>query len=104
MINRFFKITVILISFFFLTGFITFFALLGPSITAFSTGNIYKAGAQYIVNKTIKDTTGKNSLSFIKDKIEKKDVSENLNQELALLVEKNIKLTRKKLNLKRINQ
>ena len=104
MVNRFFKITVTLISFFFLTGFITFFTLLGPSITAISSGNIYKAGTQYLANKAIKDTTGKNSLTFIKDKIEKKDVNENFNQELALMVEKNIKLTRKKLNLKRINQ
>ena len=59
MINKFLKITVILVSFFFLTGFITFFSLLGPSVTAFTTGNIYKAGAQYLINKSIKDTTGK---------------------------------------------
>ena len=104
MIDRFVKIAVILISFFFLTGFITLFSLLGPGITALTSGNIYKAGAQYIANKAIRDSTGKNSLNFIKDKIEKKDVNENSIQELMLLVEKNIKLTRKKLNLKNINQ
>ena len=104
MINRFLKITVILVSFFFLTGFITFFSILGPGVTAFTTGNIYKAGAQYLINKSIKDTTGKSSLSIIKEKIEKKDVNEDLNRQLMLLVEKRIKLTRKKLNLEKINQ
>ena len=104
MINRFVKIVGILISFFFLTGFIAFFSILGPSVTAITSGNIYKAGAQYYINKSIKDTTGKNSLDFVKEKIEKKDNKNYLNQELKQLVERRIKLARKKLNLKNINQ
>ncbi len=104
MINRFVKIAGILISFFFLTGFIAFFSILGPSVTAITSGNIYKAGAQYYINKSIKDTTGKNSLDFVKEKIEKKDNKNYLNQELKQLVERRIKLARKKLNLKNINQ
>ena len=103
MINRFVKIAGILISFFFLTGFIAFFSILGPSVTAITSGNIYKAGAQYYINKSIKDTTGKNSLDFVKEKIEKKDNKNYLNQELKQLVERRIKLARKKLNLKNIN-
>ena len=101
---RFIKIITILFSFFFLTGFLPIISLLGPSLTAVTSGNIYKAGAQYMLNKTIKDTTGKDSLNYFKEKIEKKDVNKNLNQELMLLVEKRIKLTREKLNLKNINQ
>ena len=101
---RFIKIITILFSFFFLTGFLPIISLLGPSLTAVTSGNIYKAGAQYMLNKTIKDSTGKDSLNYFKDKIEKKDVNKNLNQELMLLVEKRIKLTREKLNLKNINQ
>ena len=104
MINRFVKIVGILISFFFLTGFIAFFSILGPSVTAITSGNIYKAGAQYYINKSIKDTTGKNSLDLVKEKIEKKDNTNYLNQELKQLVERRIKLARKKLNLKNINQ
>ena len=90
--------------FFFLTGFIAFFSILGPSVTAITSGNIYKAGAQYYINKSIKDTTGKNSLDLVKEKIEKKDNTNYLNQELKQLVERRIKLARKKLNLKNINQ
>ena len=98
------KIVGILISFFFLTGFIAFFSILGPSVTAITSGNIYKAGAQYYINKSIKDTTGKNSLDLVKEKIEKKDNTNYLNQELKQLVERRIKLARKKLNLNNINQ
>ena len=101
---RFFKIITILISFILLTGFLPFIALLGPSITAFTSGNMYKAGAQYVFNKTIKTANGKNSLSLLKERIEKKDVRNKFNQELMSLVEKRIKLTRKKLNLEKINQ
>ena len=104
MIFRFFKITVIFISFIFLTGFIPLLSLLGPGLTAVSSGNIYKAGAQYMFNKTIKDTTGKNSLSYVKETIEKNNEKRNFNQELMEIVERRIKLTRKKLNLEKINQ
>ena len=101
---RFFKIFTILVSFLFLTGFTPFISILGPSVTVLASGNIYKAGAQYVVNKTIKDTTGKNSLSFVKEQIERSSDNKNFNQELMQLVEKRIKLTRQKLNLKNINQ
>ena len=101
---RFTKIITILISLFFLTGFLPVFSILGPSVTAIASGNIYKAGAQYMINKTIKDKTGKNSLTLVKDKIEEKNEKKNLNKELMQLVEKRIKLTRAKLNLQNINR
>ena len=94
----------IIVSFFFLTGFLPVFSILGPGLTAFTSGNIYKAGAQYMINKAIEDKTGKNSLTFVKDKIEDNDDNIDLNKELMLLVEKRIKLTRQKLNLKNINK
>tara|TARA_B100001057_G_scaffold61653_1_gene55011 strand:- start:319 stop:633 length:315 start_codon:yes stop_codon:yes gene_type:complete len=101
---RFFKIITILISFFFLTGFLPVFSILGPSLTAIASGNIYKAGAQFMINKTIKDKTGKNSLTLVKDKIKENKEKNNLNKELMQLVEKRIKLTRAKLNLQNINR
>jgi hypothetical protein len=101
---RFIKISVILISFIFLTGFIPFITLLGPSFTVATSGSVYKASAQFLINRSIKTTTGKNSLDFVREKIERKDDSNYLNQELKLLVERRIELARKKLNLKNINQ
>ena len=101
---RFIKILTLIISFFFLTGFLPIFSIVGPSLTAFTSGNIYKAGAQYMINKSIKDKTGKNSFTFVKDKIEENNEKKNFNKELMQLVEKRIKLTRQKLNLQNINQ
>ena len=104
MINRFAKISVILISFMFLTGFLPIISLLGPGYTAISSGSLYKAGAQYFINKGIKNTTGKNSLVYVKEKIEENADKNNLNKELKQLVKRRIELARKKLNFKNINQ
>ena len=104
MINRFVRIAVVLISFIFLTGFLPFLSLLAPGYTALSSGSLYKAGAQYIINKSIKDKTGKTSLALVKEKIEKKDNANYLNQEIKKIVERRIEIARKKLNLKNINQ
>ena len=104
MFLKYIKIITLLISFIFLTGFLPFITLLGPGYTAFTSGSIYKAGAQYVINKSIKDKTGKTSLDFVKEKIEKKDNTNYLNQELKKLVKKRIELARKKLNPININQ
>tara|TARA_B100000035_G_scaffold144009_1_gene122617 strand:- start:1109 stop:1423 length:315 start_codon:yes stop_codon:yes gene_type:complete len=104
MINRFVKITVILFSFSFLTGFIPIFSLLGPGMTIMSSGNIYKAGVQYFIDQSVKKETGKNTLTFIGDEIKSKKQETDLNKKLRLLVEKRILDTRAKLNFNNINQ
>ena len=104
MIDRFVKIAVILISFFFLTGFIPVMSILGPSLTALKSGNIYKASAQFLIDQKIKKETGKNSLALVKQEIDKKNHQNKFNEELKQLVEKRIKMTRKKLNLDNITQ
>ena len=88
----------------FLTGFLPIISLLGPGYTAISSGSLYKAGAQYFINKGIKNTTGKNSLVYVKEKIEENADKNNLNKELKQLVKRRIELARKKLNFKNINQ
>ena len=98
MTYKFIKIFSLLISFFFLTGFIPFFSILGPSLTAITSGNIYKASAQFIIDQSVKKTTGKNSLTLVKDELDKKNQQNKLNEELRQLVEKRIKMTRKKLD------
>ena len=104
MINKFIKIMVMLISFIFLTGFIPFISILGPSFTAITSGNIYKASAQFLIDQSIKKKTGKNSLALVKEEIDKKNQQNRLNEDLRQLVEKRIKMTRKKLNLDNIIQ
>ena len=102
MTSRVFRIITIIISFFFLTGFVPF-SIIGPSVTVLTSGNIYKAGAQFIINQRIEKETGKNSLTLIKEKLANEEIEEKIqknsfNEDLKKLVETRIKMTRKKLN------
>ncbi len=104
MIIKICKISLISVSFIFLTGFVQLTSLIGPAVTVVSSGNIFKASGQYIIDRHVKETTGKNSLTFVKEEVIKKNNHNNLNKELKKLVEKRIKITRKKLDLKKFNQ
>ena len=95
---RLFKFFTILVSFLFLTGFTPFISILGPSVTVLTSGNVYKATAQFIIDQSIKKKTGKNSLTFVKEELDKKKNKKEFNEELRNLVEKRIKMTRKKLD------
>ena len=95
---RLLKIFTILLSFLFLTGFIPFVSILGPGVTVLTSGNIYKATAQFIIDQSIKKKTGKNSLTLVKEELDKKKNKNEFNEELRNLVEKRIKMTRKKLD------
>ena len=103
MIFKLLRIFTIFVSFFFLTGFVSVFSILGSSVTAINSGNLYKAGAQFIINQRIEKETGKNSLTLIKEEINKNLIKEeinknnSLNEDLRKLVEKRIKITRHKL-------
>ena len=95
---RLFKIFMILVSFLFLTGFIPFASIISPGVTVLTSGNIYKATAQFIIDQSIKKKTGKNSLTLVKEELDKKKNKNEFNEELRNLVEKRIKMTRKKLD------
>ena len=94
---RLFKIFTILVSFLFLTGFTPFVSILGPGLTVLTSGNVYKATAQFIIDQSIKKKTGKNSLTLVKEELDKKKNKNEFNEELRNLVEKRVKMTRKKL-------
>ena len=100
---RLFRILTIILSFFFLTGFVPILSFVGPSVTVLNSGNIFKDSAQFIVNHRIEKETGKNSLTLIKETLVKeetdKKIQKNLfDEDLRQLVEKRIKMTRKKLD------
>ena len=79
----------------FLSGCAQNAALLGPLYSLSETGNIYHAGASYGSNRAITSLTGKSTTENIKELIViKKDDSE-----FEKLVKRQIKDTRKKLNL-----
>ena len=96
------RVLIIILSFFFLTGFLPIFSFVGPGVTALTSGNIYKASAQFIINQKIEKETGKNSLTLIKETlVEEKDnnIKKNsFDEDLRQLVETRIKMTRQKLD------
>ena len=100
---KLFRILIIILSFFFLTGFVPILSLVGPSLTALTSGNVYKASAQFIINQRIEKETGKNSLILIKETLAKDEIDEttqknSFNEDLRQLVETRIKMTREKLD------
>ena len=100
---RLLKILSIILSFFFLTGFVPILSFVGPSVTVLTSGNFYKASAQFVVNQRIEKETGKNSLvlikeTLVKEGIDKKIKKNSFDEDLRQLVEERIKITRKKLD------
>ena len=99
---KLFRILTIILSFFFLTGFVPILSFVGPGVTFLSSGNVYKASAQFIVNQRIEKETGKNSLTLIKETLveetDKKMQNNSFDEDLRQLVETRIKMTRQKLN------
>ena len=99
---RLFRILTIILSFFFLTGFVPILSFVGPGVTVLTSGNIYKASAQLIINQRIEKETGKNSLTLIKETLieetDKKTKKNSFEEDLRQLVETRIKMTRQKLD------
>ena len=99
---KIFRILTVILSFFFLTGFVPILSFVGPGVTALTSGNIYKASAQLIVNQRIEKETGKNSLTLIKETLieetDKKAYKNSFDEDLRQLVETRIKMARQKLD------
>ena len=100
--SRLFRILTIIMSFFFLTGFMPILSFVGPGVTVLTSGNIYKASAQFIINQRIEKETGKNSLTLIKETLveetDKKIKINSFDEDFRQLVETRIKMTRQKLD------
>ena len=99
---RLIRILTVIVSFFFLTGFVPILSFIGPGVTVLTSGNIYKASAQFIINQRIEKETGKNSLTLIKETLveetDKKIKINSFDEDLRQLVETRIKMTRQKLD------
>ncbi|MDC3099326.1 hypothetical protein OA337_02045 [Candidatus Pelagibacter sp.] len=85
-----------------MTGFSPILSFIGPGVTVLTSGNVYKASAQFIINQRIEKETGKNSLTLIKEtlveKTDKKIKINSFDEDLRQLVETRIKMTRQKLD------
>ena len=81
----------------FLTGCIQSTALLGPGVTIATTGNIIQAGFQYGANSAIKNETGKDALTHLKDVVEEEQDNQKLEKKIKNLAKSTIKRIKNKL-------
>jgi hypothetical protein len=81
----------------FLTGCIQSTALLGPGVTIATTGNIMQAGFQYGANSAIKNETGKDALTHLKDAVEEEQDNQKLEKKIKNLAQNTIQKIKKKL-------
>jgi len=92
-LKTFFVIFILVI----LSGCIQTTSLLGPGITVATTGNVLQAGLQYGANTALKNETGKDVLTHIKDAVDEKNEEKKLHVKLKQLIESRIEITRQKL-------
>ena len=92
-LKTFFVIFVLVI----LSGCIQTTSLLGPGITVATSGNVLQAGLQYGANTALKNETGKDVITHIKDTVDEKNKKEEFYVQLKKLVESRIETTRQKL-------
>ena len=94
---KFLKISFIFLSLIFLSGCLQTTALLGPSMTIATTGNVLQAGLQYGANTAIKKETGKDALTLVKDVVEEDQKKRKFSKDFKKMVEKRVLNVRKKL-------
>ena len=97
MIFRFLKVSLLLSSFLFLTGFVPLPAMLGPAITAATSGNLAKATAQLVFDNEFKKKTGKSSLNYITEEVSKNNKENRINKDFKNLIEKRVEIVHQKL-------
>ena len=98
MILKFFRISLYLSLFLFLTGFVHLPAVVGPAITVATSGNLAKATAQLVFDYQFKKKTGKSSLSYITEEVSKNNKENQINEDFKNLIENRVKIVHQKLN------
>ena len=81
----------------FLSGCIQSTALLGPGITIATTGNVMQAGLQYGANTAIKNETGKDALTHLKNVVDEEQESKKLERKIKNFTKNTIDKVKKKL-------
>ena len=98
-IMKFLKTSFLFLSLIFLNGCLQSTTMLGPGVTLVTTGNVTQAGFQYVANSAIKNETGKDALTLVKDAVEEDHKKRKFNKDFKKMVEKRVLNVRKKLLL-----
>ena len=94
---RILKIFFVIFVFTFLSGCFQTTSFLGPGVTIATTGNVMQAGFQYGANSVIKEETGKDVLTHIKEKVDKTNGKKKFHDEFTQFLERRLEITRQKL-------
>ena len=81
----------------FLSGCIQSTALLGPGVTIATTGNIMQAGLRYGANTAIKNETGKDAITHLKDVVNEEQDNKKLEEKIRNIARNTIDKVKKKL-------
>ena len=92
------RISFLFLFFIFLNGCFQSTAMLGPGVTLATSGNIFQAGFQYGANNAIKNETGKDAITFVKDVVEKEPKKRKFRREFSKMVKKRVKKAREKIS------
>ena len=98
-IMKFLKTSFLFLSLIFLNGCLQSTAMLGPGVTLVTTGNVAQAGFQYAANNAIKNETGKDALTLVKDVVEEDHKKRKFSRDFKKMVEKRVLNARKKISL-----
>ena len=98
-IMKFLKTSFLFLSLIFLNGCLQSTAVLGPGVTLISTGNVTQAGFQYVANSAIKNETGKDALTLVKDVVEEDRKKRKFSRDFKKMVEKRVLNARKKISV-----
>ena len=96
---KFKKIYFLILISIFLSGCIQSTALLGPGVTIATTGNIMQAGLQYGANTAIKNETGKDAFTHLKDVVEEEKEIKKFENKIKDFAKNTIDRFKKKLIL-----
>ena len=91
------KIFFVIFNLVILSGCVHTTSLIGPGVTVATTGNVIQAGFQFGANTALKNETGKDVFTHIKDTVDEKNKQKKLHVKLMQLVENRIETTKQKL-------
>ena len=96
-IMKFLKTLFLFLSLIFLNGCLQSTTMLGPGVTLVTTGNVAQATIQYAANSAIKQETGKDALTLVKDVVEEDHKKRKFSKDFKKMVEKRVLNARKKI-------
>ena len=98
-IMKFLKTSFLFLFLILLNGCLQSTAMLGPGITLATSGNIFQAGFQYGANSAIKNETGKDAITLVKDVVEEEQNKRKFNKNFKTMVKRRIEKARKKIDI-----